>query len=153
MTGNLHINGAQTSTPSVQHISSTQKDHSFSAPEPFSSSSPSVHHQNPLSSTPKTPHFHTKYPSVQNQNPLCSTHTSVEMRGFWCGTEGRVELRGFWGLKRSGPFVWNWCVELRGAGVKLMRTHWRLLNKGYFYWIRILPGRKIISWKMTRIRH
>ena len=46
----------------------------------------------------------------------------VELRGFWDGTEGCVELRGFWcwtegfrGLKRSGPFVWNWCVELRGT--------------------------------------
>ena len=27
--------------------------------------------------------------------------------GFWCGTEV------FWGLKGSGPFVWNWYVELR----------------------------------------
>ena len=33
----------------------------------------------------------------------------VEPRGFWCGTEG------FPGLKRSGPFAWNWCVELRGC--------------------------------------
>ena len=43
-------------------------------------------------------------------------------RGFWFGTEGCVELRGFKcgtegfrGLKRSGPLVWNWYVELRGV--------------------------------------
>ena len=50
----------------------------------------------------------------------------VELRGFKCGTDGCVELRGFrcwtegfWGLKRSGPFVWNWCVELRGTPCKI----------------------------------
>ena len=31
----------------------------------------------------------------------------VQLRGIWCGTER------FWWLKRSGPFVWIWCVELR----------------------------------------
>ena len=43
---------------SVQHISPTQKDHSFSAPEipQFHTKNPSVQH-NPLSSTPKTPQF------------------------------------------------------------------------------------------------
>ena len=57
--------------PSVQHISSTQKGHSFSAPKSLSSTpktpqfntNPSVPHQKtlsstPLSSTPKTPQFH-----------------------------------------------------------------------------------------------
>ena len=46
---------------------------------------------------------------------------SVELRGFRCGTEGCVDLRRlkcwserFLGLKRSGPFLWNRCVELRG---------------------------------------
>ena len=33
----------------------------------------------------------------------------VELRGFKCGTEG------FLGLGRSGPSVWNLCVELRGV--------------------------------------
>ena len=51
---------------------------------------------------------------------LRGTEGCVEMRAFWCGTEGFVELRGFgcgsegfWGLKKSGPFVSNWFVELR----------------------------------------
>ena len=39
----------------------------------------------------------------------CGTEECLELRGFWCGTEG------FWGLKRSGPFVLNWYVELRGT--------------------------------------
>ena len=68
-------------SPSVQHISSTQKGHSFSAS--------------------KIPQFHTWNPSVQYtpsvpyQKPLSSTPLSstpgffgVELRGFWCGTEG-----------------------------------------------------------------
>ena len=33
----------------------------------------------------------------------------VEPIGFWFGTEG------FWGLKRSGLFVWNSYVDLRGG--------------------------------------
>ena len=36
----------------------------------------------------------------------------VELIGFWFGTEG------FWGLKRSGLFVWNSCVDLKGGGVE-----------------------------------
>ena len=77
--------------PSVQHTSSTQKGHSFSAPEipKFHTKNPSVQH-NPLSSTPKTPQFHTKNPSVPHRKPLSSTHSSVshqkpfmELRGVW----------------------------------------------------------------------
>ena len=55
---------------------------------------------------------------------MCGTEGvfSVELRDFWCRTEGCVEVRGFWfgfwGLKRSGPFVWNRCVELRGCGTE-----------------------------------
>ena len=72
-------------TPSVQHISSTQKGHSFSAPKilQFHTKNPSVQ-LNPLSSTPKThqfntpPQFHTKNPSVPSPSvphpkPLSST--------------------------------------------------------------------------------
>ena len=49
-------------SPSVQHISSTQKGHTFSAPKiPQSlTKTPSVQH---------TPRFHTKNPSIQHQNP------------------------------------------------------------------------------------
>ena len=39
---------------------------------------------------------------------LFETVGCVELSGFLCGTEG------FWGLKRSGHFVWNRCVGLRG---------------------------------------
>ena len=62
--------------PSVQHISSTQKGHSFSAPKipQFHTKNPSVPHPSvqhqkslsstPFSSTPKTPQFHTKKSSI-----------------------------------------------------------------------------------------
>ena len=69
---------SSTHTPSVQHIGSTQ------GPHPFSTRNSSVPHQNPLSSTPKTP---------QNWR-VCWTEGCVELKGFWCGTEGCVELRG-----------------------------------------------------------
>ena len=39
-----------------------------------------------------------------------------------CWTEGFLKWNWgrcvFWGPKRNGPFVWNWCVELRGTLVK-----------------------------------
>ena len=76
-----------TQTPSVQHIGSTQ------GPRLFSTQNLSVQHLKPVSSTPKPPQFNTVF----------------VWGGFWCWTEG------FWGLKRTGPFVWNWCVELRGV--------------------------------------
>ena len=79
-------------------LSSTHRFHTRTTP---------FQHPKSLSSTPKTPQFNTKTASVQ--------HRYIELfflRGVWnwgvCGTEG---LRG---LKRSGPFVWNWCIELRG---------------------------------------
>ena len=60
----------QFDTPSVQHISSTQKDHSFLAPKS-------------LSSTPKTPQFNTT-PSVPLQKPLSSTHlTQIHGKNPW----------------------------------------------------------------------
>ena len=68
-------------------------------------------------------------PQFQTKIPQFLSESCVELRGFWCGTEGflvlnwgifGVELRGFWcgterfwGLKRSCPFVWIFCVELR----------------------------------------
>ena len=52
--------------PSVQHISSTQKGHSFSAPE--------------------IPQFNTKNPSVTHEKPLSSIHSSFANQN--CGTEG-----------------------------------------------------------------
>ena len=89
--------------PSVQHINSTQKDHSFSAPKipQFHTTNPSVQH---------TPQFHTENPSVPNPKLLsyrlktAQFNTTlrqkiaegyVELRGFRCETEGCAELRGF----------------------------------------------------------
>ena len=45
---------------------------------------------------------------------MCWTEGSVwNWGGVWNWGVFGVELRDL-GLKRSGPFVWNWCVELRG---------------------------------------
>ena len=122
------------------------KDHTFSAPKnpQFNTKNPSVQHQNPwvphqkllsstpksLSSTPKTPQFNTKSigstpKAPQFHLPLTAFLVwnwgvfGVEPRGFWCGTEGCLLWN--WGileLKRIGPFVWNWCVELKGTPQK-----------------------------------
>ena len=87
-------------TPSVQHISSTQKGYSFSAHKIplFHTKDPSVPHVKPFGSPPKTPQFqppqfHTKNPSVPlppqfntkkalNSRPksLSSTHPSVHTK-------------------------------------------------------------------------
>ena len=100
--------------PPKFNTSIPHKDQTFLAPKipqfntnnlSFQHENPSVPHQKPLSSTPKPPHFHIKNSSVPHTDK-----NFVELRGFWCGTEG------FWGLKKSGPFVWNWCVDLRGCG-------------------------------------
>ena len=53
-------------------ISSTPPQFNTRGPLVFSSQNSSVPHQKPLSSTPKTPQFHTKNPSVQHK-PLSST--------------------------------------------------------------------------------
>ena len=63
----------------------------LSVPHISSSPKPSQFHT-PLSSTPFIPQFHSNNPSVPHQR--------------------------FWGLKRSGHFVLNWCVELRGCGTE-----------------------------------
>ena len=97
-------------TPSVQH-----KDHTFSAP---------------------------KIPQFNKPEKLSGRTERVSWTGgFWCGTEGFLVCNwgmcwtdgfmvwnwgvcwtegflvwkwGIWGLKRSGPFVLSWYVELRG---------------------------------------
>ena len=74
--------------PSVQHISSTQKGHFFSAP--------------------KTPQFHTKNPSVQH-TPQTKNSWGVLNWGVFGD-----ELRDFWCWK-GVVLVWNRCVELRGS--------------------------------------
>ena len=91
-------------------------------------------HQKSLSSTQKTPQFHTKKPSVQAQSPSVQ-HTSqfflyegwncgvcVEIKGF------NVELRDFWGWKGVAS-VLNW----RGCGTKGDSFY---LNPNF--WTRIL---------------
>ena len=67
---------------------------------------PSVPHQKPLSSLSKKSHCKAR---LYRAFLVWKWGMCVELRGFWCGTEG------FLGLKRSDPFVWNWCVELRGV--------------------------------------
>ena len=78
-------------------------------------------HKDPLSSTHQ---FHAKgprlfslqNPSVQHQKPLSSTLS------FWCEPEefGRRE--------RSGSFVWNWFVELRGTQYQI-----KVINNDIFF--------------------
>ena len=62
--------------PSLQHIFSTQKGHSFSIPKipQFHTTNPSVQH-NPLSSKPKSHQFNTPS-SVKHQKTLSSTPLS-----------------------------------------------------------------------------
>ena len=96
------------STPiSVQHISSTRKGYSFSAPKILQ-----FHTRN--SSVQQTPQFNTKNLSFQNKE-VCGTVECVEMRnlwcwneGFWCWTEGFLMLK--WGILGAEK-VWS-CVEL-----------------------------------------
>ena len=121
--------------PSVQHISSTHKSHSFSASKIPQFKHPSVPHQKPLSFTPKTLRFNTKnpsvpHPSVQHRKPLISTqkipqfHTknpSVQhpSKLNW-GVLG-LELMDFgvelwdFGCWEGVVLVWKRCVELRGT--------------------------------------
>ena len=125
--------------PSVQHISSTQKVHSFSAPKTpqFHTINSSVHH---------IPQIHIAYIELFLVWGVSWTEGCVELRGvwnwgvfgvellgFWCGTEGFwcwteecVELRGFW-CGTEG------CVELRGfrCGTECF---WELKRSGPFVW-------------------
>ena len=116
---NPNLGPPQFHTPSIQHISSKQKSHSFSAPEipQFHTKNSSVPHQKLLGSTPKTPkfhtvltstpntpqfhtktpQFHTKYPSIQHQKTLSSTPKTPKFNT----TTGCVELSGF-GVELSG---------------------------------------------------
>ena len=115
--------------PSVQHISSTQKGHSFSAPKS-------------LSSTPKTPQFNTT-PSVPHKKARYKRQKRL-YKAFLCGTEG-VELRGFRcgteGGGTEGFLVWNWgvCVELRGFWCG---------TEGFWGWkgVALLCGTDVLNW-------
>ena len=111
----------QHQNPSVQHIpkfntpiSSTQKDHPFSAPKSVSST------QKSLSLTPKTlqfnttlmrPQFNTKNPTVRHIRQF-NTPISSKLRAVlkW----GGVELKGVlnWGVCRNEGFLmlnWRMC--------------------------------------------
>ena len=121
-----------TKTPSVQHhelvsstpsLSSTQKKTLISTHPSVSHRNPSVQNQSPpqfhtpLNSTQKIPQFNTQqFRSVLNWEVL-----SVELRDFRCGPEGFRVWN--WGIleaeKGSCPFLWNWCVELRGLNFVL----------------------------------
>ena len=126
-------------SPLVQHISSTQKGHSFSAlkipqyhtKNPTVQHTPQFHtkktqvpHLKPLSSTPKTPQFQTplsstpKAPQFHTKNPLISSPKTPQFNTPLrrkialykrCGIEGF--LVGNWELcGTEGFFVWNWGV-------------------------------------------
>ena len=124
--------------PSFQHISSTKKGHSFSAPEirQFHTKNPWDPHQKPLSSTQKNPPVPHPDPPVPHQDPsgphrkpLSSIHPSVqhtpqfstenpsteknssicvELRNFRCGTEV-CGTGGFW-CGTDGVLVLNWGI-------------------------------------------
>ena len=114
-------------SPSVQHISSTQKDHSFSGPKipQFHTKNPSVLHQKPLSSTLKTRQFHTPLSSTPKpltsapktfrfNTPLSSTLKTTQFNTLLRQkiAAGCVELRGSVELRGR----WNWgvfCVEMK----------------------------------------
>ena len=101
----------------------------------FNTRAAPFHHPKFVSSTQKT--VTSTHPSVE-LNPqfhtlrvmqlmFCIEHVCVELTGvlnwrFLLWTNGCVELTlflcstdGFCGLKRSGPFVLNWCVHLTGV--------------------------------------
>ena len=125
------------STPSVPH----QK--------PLTSTLPSVSHRNPLNSTPISFWCGTEGFSVSiwegwnwgvfgvNRRGVWNWGVfGVEPRGFWCGTERFLVWKwGIWGLKRSGPFVCNWCVEVRG-GVELEGTHQKIFKLWFIEFVR-----------------
>ena len=123
---------------SVSHLSpqlSTSVTHKRATT--FQPQNPSVPHQKPLGSTPKTLWFNTKNSSVHT--PLSSITSSVPHQKpqfysffvWWvCCTEGflvlnwgvfGVELRNFgvelrdFGCWKGVVLVWNRCVELRGS--------------------------------------
>ena len=103
------------------------------------------------------PQFHTKIPQFLSER-------CVELRGFWCGTERGwnlgvfgieprgfgLELRGFrcgteglWGLKRTGTFVSNWFVKLRGCGteadsLKISAKSNHLNSYSFFNWVCLI---------------
>ena len=103
-------------SPSVPHISSTQKGHSCSALKisQFNTKNPSVPNQKPLRST---------HPSVQTKNwGLCLTQGFVELEVFWCGTGVSVLNWGGlvlnWGVCwTEGILVWNSGILVLNWGV------------------------------------
>ena len=138
--------------PSVQHISSTQKGHSFSAPD-------ITHFHTKNSSVQHIPRFNTKNPSVPytpqfNTSSVCWTEGflvwnwgvfGVELRGVWNWGVLSVELRGVcW---TEGFLVWNWavCVELRGFWCET-EGFWGLKRSGYSVWNWCVELRGVWNW-------
>ena len=129
-------------------LSSTQKDHSFSALK-----IPQYHTKNP--SVPHAPQFHTRNPSVLTKKncKACLYYISyielfcVELRGFRCGTEEGVLNWGVFGVVLRDFGSWKGVALLSGTDV---------LNWGgcgtegdlilyYLYFIKVilkLKGRK-----------
>ena len=141
-------------SPSVQHISSTQKGHSFSAPKnpQFHTKNPSVPHQKHLSSTIKTSQFNTLL-----RKKLCWTEgflvwnrgsLGVELRGFCCGNEECVELRGFW-CGTEGVLVLNWGFLMWNWGILVFNCGVLVLNWGNLSAEQVcsLCGTHVLNWE------
>ena len=160
--------------PSVQHISSTQKGHSFSASKipQFHTENPSVQHRKPLSSTqpsvPQQKPFSSTYPSISHQKPLSSTHPSVPLQKplsstpktekFWCWSEGFLMLKfsvwNFFGVELRGVLNWEvFDVELRNfgcwKGVVLVRK--RFWTEGTQR-ISVLSALQVIGLRIVKVR-
>ena len=106
-------------SPSVQHISSTQKGHSFSVPK-----NPQFHTKN--ISVQHTPQFHTKKPSVLNRKPLRSAPKTHQFHTPLSSTHGSVQHTPQFHTKnlsvppplvphQKSPIFLSPCLELRGA--------------------------------------
>ena len=139
--------------PSFQHISSTKKGHSFSAPEirQFHTKNPWDPHQKPLSSTQKTlqfhtqtPQFHTKTLQVHTENP--SVPYIPQFNTLLSSAPKTPQL------KKIALFVLNWgifgvelrCVELGVFDVELM-GFW-CWTEGFWVLKRCGPCVELMCW-------
>ena len=117
-------------------LSSTRRFHTRTTP---------FQHPKSLSSTPKSPQFHTKNFFVWGvswtEGCVELEDFGLELRGFWCWTEG------FWVLKRCGPCVKLMCgterysltrktVQFSELAVTFKRLIFLLLSRTLFFYIR-----------------
>ena len=80
----------------------------------FNTWTTSFQHPKSLSLTSKTPEFNTKNHSARFYRAIFCHFFMLNWEVCW--SEGFLVWNwGILGLKRSGPSVWNWCVELRGV--------------------------------------